>query len=166
MDESSLLLAGKALLLLMVANGLPILLNRWLRDRAAWPIDAGITLGRDGQPLFGTHKTWRGLLAAVIGTAAAAVVLGLPVATGALVGLWAMVGDVVSSFLKRRLAQGAGDQALGLDQIPESLLPLLALRDRLGLGLGVITVLVALFLVLELVLSRLLYAWHIREHPW
>ena len=57
-------------------------------------------------------------------------------------------------------------QALGLDQIPESLLPLLAVRDPLGLGLGVIAVLVALFLVLELVLSRLLYAWHIREHPW
>ena len=166
MGAASILLACKALLLLMVANGLPILLNRWLRDRAAWPIDAGMALSRDGQPLFGTHKTWRGLIAAVIGTAAAAVVLGLPAATGALVGLWAMLGDVMSSFLKRRLARGAGDQALGLDQIPESLLPLLAVRGQLGLGFGEIAILVALFLILELWLSRLLYAWHIREHPW
>ena len=166
MGESSILLAGKALLLLMVANGLPILLNVWLRDRAAWSIDAGIRLGRNGNPLFGTHKTWRGLLAAVIGTAAVAVVLGLPAATGAWVGLWAMFGDVLSSFLKRRLDRGVGDKAMGLDQIPESLLPLLAVRGQLGLGFGEIAILVALFLLLELWLSRMLYAWHIREHPW
>jgi CDP-2,3-bis-(O-geranylgeranyl)-sn-glycerol synthase len=166
MDSTSALLAAKAMLLLMVANGLPILLNVWLRDRAALPIDGGIRLGRDGQPLFGSHKTWRGLVAAIMGTAAAAVVLGLPAITGAWVGLWAMAGDVLSSFLKRRLARDSGDQALGLDQIPESLLPLLAVRSELGFGLGEVAALVALFLVLELLLSRVLFAWNIREHPW
>ena len=37
-----------------------------------------------------------------------------------------MTGDLFSSFIKRRFGSAPSSQALGLDQIPESLLPLVA----------------------------------------
>jgi hypothetical protein len=44
-----------------------------------------------------------------------------------------MAGDLFSSFLKRRLNLPPSSPALGLDQVPESLFPLLACRYSLPL---------------------------------
>jgi len=77
-----------------------------------------------------------------------------------------MVGDLLSSFVKRRLDRRPSSQAIGIDQIPEALLPLLACRAALGLGLLDIVVVVAAFFVGELVVSRLLFRLHIRDEPY
>lgn len=77
-----------------------------------------------------------------------------------------MLGDLFSSFLKRRLGIPASGMALGLDQIPESLFPLLAVRAELGLELIQIAGLVAGFLFAELVVSRILFQLRIREQPY
>lgn len=92
--------------------------------------------------------------------------MGLPAELGALAAAAAMSGDLLSSFIKRRLNIAASGQALGLDQIPESLLPLLLLRDELNLADRDIFIIVVDFLVLELLLSRLLFWLHIRERPY
>jgi hypothetical protein len=47
---------------------------------------------------------------------------------GLLVAATAMIGDLFSSFAKRRMKLAPGSTALGLDQIPESLLPVIACR--------------------------------------
>ena len=57
-------------------------------------------------------------------------------------------------------------RALGLDQIPESLFPLLACRDALSLTALDIALAVAIFFIGELVLSRLLYRAHFRDQPY
>lgn len=152
------------LFLLVVANGTPILLRKALKARYAWPVDGG-SCYFDGRPLLGPSKTWRGVAAAVPTTAAAAWALGLPPGLGVLVGGGAMLGDLFSSFLKRRLGVTSSGMALGLDQVPESLFPLLAVRTELGLEPGYIAALVMAFLVLELALSRILFELHIREQP-
>jgi CDP-2,3-bis-(O-geranylgeranyl)-sn-glycerol synthase len=77
-----------------------------------------------------------------------------------------MLGDLASSFVKRRLGRRTHSQALGLDQVPESLLPLLLLQERLALGAGEMALIVALFVALELMLSRLLFRWHLRDRPY
>jgi CDP-2,3-bis-(O-geranylgeranyl)-sn-glycerol synthase len=77
-----------------------------------------------------------------------------------------MVGDLSSSFIKRRLGSRPSSQAIGLDQIPEALLPMLACRAALGLGLLDIVAVVAAFFVGELVASRLLFRLHIRDEPY
>jgi len=61
-----------------------------------------------------------------------------------------MLGDLFSSFIKRSIHLQPHDQALGLDQIPEALLPLLAVRARFNLTSGDIAILVIAFIVLEL----------------
>src|SRR6478752_380374 len=55
----------QGLILISAANGAPVLFARLLRARFAHPIDGGIVL-RDGHPLLGRSKTWRGLAAAVL----------------------------------------------------------------------------------------------------
>jgi CDP-2,3-bis-(O-geranylgeranyl)-sn-glycerol synthase len=146
----------RALLLLVVANGAPILGKRLLGTRFAWPLDGGACF-LDRRPLFGPAKTVRGVLLSIAATALAAVVLGLPWQTGALFGAWAMAGDLASSFLKRRLGMPPSSTAVGLDQIPESLLPLLALRRELGLGGWEVAALTAAFFALGFAAPRLLY---------
>ena len=157
-------LTFKLLFLLIVANGMPILLRKALKARYDWPVDGGSRCF-DGRPLLGPSKTWRGVASAVTVTAVAAWALGLPPELGVVVGGGAMLGDLFSSFLKRRLGVSSSGMALGLDQVPESLFPLLAVRSELGLELGYIAGLVVAFLVLELVLSRILFELHIREQP-
>jgi len=76
-----------------------------------------------------------------------------------------MFGDLLSSFIKRRLGLRTHSQAFGLDQVPESLLPLLLLQEHLGLSGGDIALVVTVFIALELLLSRLLFKLHIRDQP-
>jgi len=118
-------LSWQALVLLMLANSAPVVASWLAGGRAAWPIDFRITLG-DGERLLGAHKTWRGLFAAALACGAAAPWMGLPALPAAGLGALAMVGDALSSFVKRRLRRGPGAWLPGLDQVPEAVLPLLA----------------------------------------
>ena len=77
-----------------------------------------------------------------------------------------MAGDLISSFIKRRMGRPPSSRALGLDQIPESLLPALACKSLLALTVADVIVVVALFSVGELILSRLLFKMHIRKEPY
>ena len=99
-------------------------------------------------------------------TAAGDVILGLDWRVGAIIGSMAMVGDLFSSFIKRRLGMTPSSMALGLDQIPESLFPLLACRGWLSLGLVDIAITVTLFFAGKIVLSRLFFALGLRDRPY
>lgn len=155
----------QVLVLLAVANGTPVIAKRLLGQRLAWPLDGGLRLW-DGRPLFGPSKTWRGILLALLATGLAAPLLGLSWPLGVLIGALAMAGDLLSSFLKRRLGRPASSRAFGLDQIPESLLPLIAGCYVLDLGWTDVALGTILFVIGEVVLSRWLYRLHIRDQPY
>lgn len=160
-----LLLHLKLLLLLGAANGAPLFGHTLLRHRLDWPFDGGLRFF-DGRPLLGPSKTIRGILLALIAAPIAALLLGFDARTGLTVGAFAMLGDVTSSFIKRRLAMPSSSQAFGLDQIPESLFPLLAIQDRAGISGTEIVLLVATFVVLELLISRVLFKLKLRDQPY
>jgi CDP-diglyceride synthetase len=155
----------QAMVLLAVANGAPVVAKKILGRRFATPLDGGLRF-LDGHPLFGASKTVRGIVIAVLATAAAAPAVGLDWSTGALAGIAALAGDLLSSFIKRRLNLPPSSKATGLDQIPESLLPLLACRAALSLSLLDIAAGVAIFFVGEVALSRLLFRAHLRDRPY
>ena len=102
----------------------------------------------------------------VVALAIAAPLLGLDWILGAELAAASMAGDLLASFLKRRLGLKVHAQAIGLDQIPEALLPLLILQSRLELSASDIVLLVAAFAFLEAVLSYVLYKLRIRERPY
>ena len=129
------------------------------------PLDGGAVLA-DGQPLFGPSKTVRGVALSLLTTAVVAMLFALPWYIGIVIATGAMLGDLISSFTKRRLRMASSSQAFGLDQIPESLLPLLFLKPWIDIAFVDIAILVVAFLVLELVLSRVLYRLRLRERPY
>jgi hypothetical protein len=155
----------KLVFLLAVANGTPVLVKRLMHERLAFPLDGGLRFF-DGKPLFGASKTVRGLVSAVLVTSAAAPLLGLEWRAGALIGAGAMLGDLFSSFIKRRMNLPPSSMALGLDQIPESLFPMLACQPMLGLDILEIVIVVAVFSIAGPVLSYALFKLRIREHPY
>jgi hypothetical protein len=159
------LLIIKLLVLLSFANGAPVLIKKVFGNRFSLSIDGGCNF-LDGRPLFGRSKTIRGVLVSVVAAGAAAPLLGLTVTIGAVVGSAAMAGDLFSSFVKRRLNLRPSSRATGLDQIPESLFPLLACRGWLSLTVLDILIGVAAFLIGEIFLSRLFYRFGVRDRPY
>ena len=153
------------LVLLTLANGTPIVAKKVFGPRFARPLDAGI-LFFDGRPVFGHSKTIRGILTSIFMTTMGSLLIGMGMTIGAAVASAAMVGDLFSSFVKRRLDFPPSSWALGLDQVPESLFPMLACRDALSLTIADIALGVGIFFIGELILSRLLYRVHLRDRPY
>jgi CDP-2,3-bis-(O-geranylgeranyl)-sn-glycerol synthase len=153
------------LALLTLANGAPVIAKKVFGGALSQPLDGGASF-IDGRPLFGTSKTVRGVLVSIVATSLGAPVLGLEFSIGAIIGTMAMVGDLFSSFVKRRLNLSPGSRATGLDQIPESLFPLLACRVSLGLSLIDIAIGVAAFFVGAVLLSRVFYRLGLRDLPY
>ena len=85
---------------------------------------------------------------------------------GLLFGLASLAGDLISSFIKRRMTVPPSGMALGLDQIPESLLPLWLFRHELGIDAVSVCILVVLFLVGALLLSRAMFHLGVRDRPY
>ena len=160
-----LLVILQLLVLVFVANGTPVIVKRVWRQRFSYPIDCGVEFF-DGQRLLGPSKTMRGVLSSVLVTSACAPLVGLEWKIGAVVASAAMAGDLFSSFVKRRLGLAPSSRATGLDQIPESLFPLLSCRSMLALTVADIAMGVVLFFIGEVVLSRLLYRLRVRGHPY
>jgi hypothetical protein len=153
------------LALLTLANGTPIVAKKIFGLRFARPLDGGIIFF-DRRPLFGRSKTIRGITASILITTASAPLVGLDSTIGAIVASAAMAGDLFSSFVKRRLNFPSSSQSLCLDQVPESLFPMLVCRGPLSLTITDIALGVGIFFIGELILSRLLYRVHVRDEPY
>ena len=155
----------QALIVITTANATPVLASLVFRSRLKQPLDLGKRLA-DGNRILGPSKTIRGVITAIVATAAAAWLLGLPPLAGGLAAALAMLGDVVSSFAKRRLGLPSSSRFYVLDQAPEAVLPLLALIPLTTIdGLaGIIAALV--FILLSQPVSWLLYRIGIRGQPY
>ena len=77
-----------------------------------------------------------------------------------------MAGDLFSSFLKRRFCLPSGTRVTGLDQVPESLFPLLACRNAVSLTVVDMALGVGFFLIGEVYLSRWLFKLRLRDRPY
>jgi hypothetical protein len=121
---------------------------------------------RDGHPLLGRSKTWRGLAAAIVLAACAAVLISLPWQAGALAGVSAVAGDCLSSFVKRRFGLEPSSMTLGLDQVPESLFPAVACSAYLPLRPIDIAAIVLIFSIGALAMSRVFFTIGLRDHPY
>jgi CDP-2,3-bis-(O-geranylgeranyl)-sn-glycerol synthase len=151
--------------LLVIANGAPILVNKALGKRWACPLDNRLKLP-DGHRLLGNTKTWRGCCSAIIFTFPVAVLSGIEPLIGVLFGMLTMIGDLFASFIKRRMGRAESSRTRGLDTVPESLLPILALKTPLGLDLIDIILIVTFFFLIEELISPILYRLHIRKRPY
>lgn len=116
-----------------IANMAPVLFRNHFQVLNK-PVDGGKTIS--GEPVFGSHKTWRGL---VVATVVGGLVYGAQYAAGIAVpsmvnwfpfdiyqyswtlgfafGAAAILGDLIKSFIKRRLKVAPGKPWFPFDQI-------------------------------------------------
>lgn len=159
-----MLIALKLFVMLVLANGAPVVAAKVFRRRWSAPVDAGLH-GFDGRPLLGKSKTWRGITSGALCCALFALATGHGFVFGLLFGLLALAGDLLSSFIKRRLGLKSSARMPWLDQVPEAAFPVL-----LAMAWGLVDVWVALFVVVFFTLanmwiSPLLYRLGIRRQP-
>lgn len=150
--------------MLVLANGTPVVAARPLKHRWSAPVDGGRLWG-DGRPVFGHSKTWRGVASGALACALFSVVTGLGFVFGALFGLLGLAGDLLSSFIKRRLGLASSSRALGLDQVPEALLPMLLAMWWLPVSPWVVVIVVVLFTLSNILASPVLCRLGIRRQP-
>lgn len=147
-------LVSDLVVLLLIANAAPVIASLLFGHHGDWPVD-GKRCWRDQRRLLGPSKTIRGVIAAVLMTALVAPLLNLTWLQGASFGLLAMAGDLASSFVKRRLGFASSQSVPLLDQVPETLLPLWVMQPAMAIAAREIVAAMAVFLVLDLLLSRL-----------
>ena len=155
----------KLLVLLGVANTMPIVAWHLFKDKFSTPVDFNKTFF-DGRPILGPHKTWRGLIASVIGTALASLLLDVWYLDGIYLAMWSMAGDMIASFLKRRLGLASGARFTGIDQVIESLLPVVVMKERLGISWLDCLLITFIFTVVEIVVSPFLFRIGFRRNPY
>ncbi len=159
-----MLITLELFVMLVLANGAPVVAAALLKKRWSAPVDGG-RLWRDGRPVLGNSKTWRGVVSGALACALFALMTGLGFVFGLLFGLLGLAGDMLSSFIKRRLGLASSARALGLDQIPEALLPMLLAMWWLPVSLWVVLLVVVLFTLSNIYGSPLLYRLGIRRQP-
>ncbi len=118
-----MILSLRILLVVVAANLAPPVLAHYLENRFDRPLDGGRRLA-DGRPLFGPNKTVRGVVGGVLAAGLAGQLVGFGLLPGLVAGVLAMLGDLATSWLKRRLGLASGGTAPGLDQLLEGLLPI------------------------------------------
>ena len=144
----------KLVLLLVITNGAPVIARLLLRQRFNQPLDRNLRF-IDGRPLLGPAKTVRGIVSAIFLTALMAPLFDLSPVQGSLFALLAMSGDLVSSFIKRRMGITSSRSAPLLDQLPETLLPLWVMHPVLEETLREACAAILVFVVIDWFVSRL-----------
>jgi CDP-2,3-bis-(O-geranylgeranyl)-sn-glycerol synthase len=153
------------LALLIAANGAPVLAARTFGPLVSLPVDGGRKLS-DGRPLFGASKTWRGVIAALGASVLLGVLLGYDAGFGLVFGALVIAGDLLSSFVKRRRGLAPSSKSTGLDQLPESILPSIYTVTYLGIEWWWAPLWAVAFMLLEILVSPLLFRLHIRKNPY
>jgi CDP-diglyceride synthetase len=149
------------LLMVVTANSAPWLASRLLRGRFAAPLDCSVNW-KDGNRLLGDHKTWRGFIAAALASGLASQLFGFGIIMGIGFGMLAMAGDALSSSVKRRLQLAPGTEVIGLDQVPESLLPLMVFSHLMHLNAVTVAAIILVFFALDATTASLR---HQRKRP-
>ncbi len=155
----------KLLTMLLASNGAPILAARLFGSRASTPVDFNKRLG-DGNAIFGESKTWRGVFAALLTACSLAMFFGFGLIFGLVFGCQVVLGDLISSFIKRRRGLAPSARSTGLDQLPESLLPALYSCITMALAWWWAIVLGLVFMLVQLLISRPLFLLKVRKRPY
>jgi predicted MPP superfamily phosphohydrolase len=140
------MLAFKILLLLLVTNSAPLLAARLFPKMFCVPLDQGRRL-TDGNPVLGDNKTVCGLLGGIAAAGALSLLISFPLAAGLLIAVVSLLGDLLTSFIKRRLGFAGGEEVYLLDHLLEGGLPLLLCKSLFSLSGSLSLALLMLFLV-------------------
>ncbi len=164
------------------ANMAPVLAKKVFPD---WdkPVDFGFKF--HNQPLFGSHKTMRGIVSAVVTGFIIFIIQQTIYARvpwmrylslidynvfnplfGAWVGFCAISADLIKSFLKRRLSIPSGSSWIPFDQVDWIVGALLGMSVIIPLHLESVLIALITFTTLDIFVNYISYKLGLKENPY
>lgn len=162
------------------ANMAPV----WFKNAFSWmavPLDRGALFR--GEPLFGSHKTLRGVVTGIVLAMAVAFVqyllrtipffqqlsladYGQWLALGFLMGSGALIGDLIKSFIKRRVGIQPGKPFIPFDQVDFVAGALLLSYPLIHPPWEIVAASFVLSFVLHIVTNHVAFWLKIRQEKW
>ena len=128
------------------------------------PLDRGKKWG-DGKPLLGSHKTLRGCISGVLAGLLIGVLQGNPI-IGLSQGFGAILGDLISSFLKRRWDIVPGASFPLLDQLDFITVAVLLSQPFTHASYTEIAVILIVTIPIHYLANYISWLTKMKEHPW
>ncbi|MBD3173003.1 CDP-2,3-bis-(O-geranylgeranyl)-sn-glycerol synthase [Candidatus Bathyarchaeota archaeon] len=128
------------------------------------PLDGGDSW-LDGKPFLGSHKTLRGCMVGVL----AGLLIGLlqgGLIVGFLQGFGAILGDLLSSFLKRRWDVAPGDSFPLLDQLDFITVAVLLSQPFVQASLVEVVVILVVTVPLHYLTNYVSWLTGMKDNPW
>ena len=126
----------------------------------------------DGRRILGDGKSFEGLIIALTFGTTVGVILAKFLGEGWIIisfveSLFAMIGDMIGAFIKRRLGLERGERALGLDQLDFILGATLALfLLKIALNIYEFLSIVVIAFILHIFTNNIAYRLKIKSVPW
>lgn len=165
-----------------LANMAPVLFQN-IAPFLAKPLDGGRQLG--GKPIFGSHKTWRGVISATLmGGAVFLLQVGvaswvpataswapfditvLPLWFGFVFGFGAIAGDAIESFAKRRFGVAPGQRWFPFDQIDFLLGATITATFFVHISFAMWFWILSLGLIMHILVNRIGYWLKLEDTKW
>ncbi len=143
------------IILLWTINVTPVLMAFIFEKKWDTPLDGGV-LFFDGNPIVGSHKTIRGLLGGILAGIFVGAILGISFWIALLTGVLSMLGDLLSSFIKRRFKSIEGTDYPVMDQIFEGAFPLIVIIPAYSLTIVQSLALILFFIVTAWIAAQFL----------
>ncbi|MDD4358383.1 MAG: CDP-archaeol synthase [Candidatus Pacebacteria bacterium] len=165
-----------------IANAIPPLLHKMnILPKLAIPIDNNKTFR--GEPLFGTHKTWRGAIGIfIIGILLSPLFFEInkhvelyevisfsyfnPYLFGALLSLGIIIGDLSFAFVKRQIKLKPGAPFIPFDQTNYVFGTFVVLEPFINLGLGIWLIIFIQTFIIHSVFNRIGYVLGLHNAKW
>jgi hypothetical protein len=129
-----MLIVLKLTVFILWVNFLPPVACLIFGERFNRPLD-GNRMWLDNFPVFGAHKTIRGIVVSIVGGTIVFPLMEINWWIAGIASLLAMTGDLLSSFIKRRFNLPGGKNIAVLDQMFECLFPALFLYHSMQLAI-------------------------------
>lgn len=167
----------RAYALAMVANAAPMMVKPLIDRVSRHRVDFG-RKAWDGRDVFGRNKSWEGIAAAIVVSVLASTIFvyfeGNPwwIVYGFVSAVGAMCGDLLNSFIKRRLSLGPGECFIPCDQlsfllVAHALIYLSGVYELVGVELSarVLAFGIVASLFLHMLTNLIAYAVSLKDVP-
>ena len=128
------------------------------------PLDGG---GKwlDGKPFLGSHKTLRGSIVGILAGLLIGVLQGNPLA-GITQGIGAILGDLLSSFLKRRWDVAPGESSPLLDQLDFILVAIILSQPFTRASITEMIIIIIVTIPIHYMMNYISWRMKMKDHPW
>ena len=162
------------------ANSAPVIFRNMFK-KLAIPVDLNTKI--NGKPVFGKNKTYRGFLVGTISSIIVAYIQSVLyrydffsrlsfidysnwLLFGFLIGLGVLFGDLIGSFIKRRIGISSGESFVPLDQLSAPIGAILFISVVYIPSLATIFVILVIAFIFHILFNHVGYYLRLRKKRW